>query len=101
MLSGDAMKSGSALRWTHTWFPNWKECPVIVKVVVVVHEAAEVDWRGERKRWTKRVMVPKSKSQVSLLVHGDQRAMACLALKWRRVCQGPNVVKKVHICIKK
>jgi len=50
MLSGDAMKSGSALRWTHAWFPNQKECPIIVKVVVVVHEAAEVDWRGERKR---------------------------------------------------
>jgi hypothetical protein len=51
MLSGDAMKSGNALRWTRARFPNRKECPVVVKVVVVVvHEAAEVDWRGERKR---------------------------------------------------
>lgn len=38
----------------------------------------------------KRVMGPKSESQASLLVHGDQKAMECLALKWRRVCQGPN-----------
>jgi len=50
MLSGDAMKSGSALRWARTWFLNQKECPIIVKVVVVVHKAAKVDWRGERKR---------------------------------------------------
>jgi len=50
MPSGDVMKSGSALRWTCAWFLNRKECPIIVKVVVVVHEAAKVDWRGERKR---------------------------------------------------
>jgi len=49
----------------------------------------------------KRVMVPKSESQALLLVHCNQRAMECLALKLRRVCQGPNVVKKAHICIEK
>ena len=49
----------------------------------------------------KRVTAPKSESQASLFVDGDQRAMECLALKWRRVCQGPNVAKKAHICVKK
>lgn len=51
MLSGDAMKSRNALRWTRARFPNQKECLVVLMVVVVVvHEAAEMDWRGERRR---------------------------------------------------
>lgn len=49
----------------------------------------------------KRVTAPKSESQASLFVDGDRRAMECLALKWRRACQGPNVAKKAHICVKK
>lgn len=51
MQSGDVMKSRNALKWTRAQSRNRKECPVVVMVVaVVVHEAAEVDWRGERRR---------------------------------------------------